>query len=498
MKRSHIEVINMHEIKHLINGKWRDGSNHVTTYSPTDLSPFAKAPIGDASEVDEAVAAANVAFQRWRTLSCADRAAKVKTLVGELRKAYGEANVATPLKQCIVDEVGKPLPEADVEVLECGDFTEFFIQAASNVFEPKEVKINASLWPTKTSSVIREPIGVVGIIKPWNYPIEMVMWSLAPAIIAGNAVVVKPSEKAPVSNFMLAELISQTDIPPGVVNFVFGDRNTGREIVKHPGVRMISFTGSVAAGRDVATECGKQLKKASLELGGNDAAIVMDDVDIELAANGLVWGAFCNAGQVCVGVKRAYVPSRIYNKIVDAVLSKTNLLMAGRDIGPIIDAKQLESVRQFIQQAKMSGNKILFGGEVGKTGTYLEPTVIEISNRKADLLNSECFGPVLPLIKYETLDDAINEANNSEYGLGASVWGTDLTKARQVAERLKAGMVWINDVNVAFPEAPWGGVKDSGIGFELSEEALKEYSTIKHINTETSRETRRFWWYPYG
>jgi acyl-CoA reductase-like NAD-dependent aldehyde dehydrogenase len=487
----------MYEVKHYIDGKWHDGSPRLTTVSPSNLAPFASAPIGGPQEVAAAVMSAKRAFKGWSELSCEERAAKVNTLVALLREEYGESGKMTPLKQCIVDEVGKPLPEADLEVLECADFTEYYAQNACSVLAEHEIEVNATLWPTKKSLVTRGPIGVVGIIKPWNYPIEMVMWSLAPAILAGNTVLVKPSEKSPASNFRLAQIVSRSEVPPGVVNFVFGDSTTGKAVVANEGVRMVSFTGSVNAGRDVSVECARQLKKAALELGGNDAALVLEDADIELAANGLVWGAFCNAGQVCVGVKRAYLPEQTYDKILERVLEKTKKLVAGRDYGPIIDSKQLQSIQKFIADAQKDGNRVLQGGIAHGPGNFLEPTVIEISNKETSLMETECFGPVLPLIKYRDKNEAIREANDSGYGLGASVWSSDLEKARSVADRLDSGMVWINDVNVAFPEAPWGGVKDSGIGFELSEEALLEYTTAKHVSVELSKDERRFWWYPY-
>lgn len=488
----------MREVKHLIGGAWINGTVKAATVSPRDLSPFSSAPVGTEEDVNDAVLAAKRAAASWSMLSSNERAVAVGSLVRELRCAYGDANKPTELKTAIMDEVGKPFPEADLEVMECGDFTEYFCLNAPKVLKEKEIKINATVWPSKKSIVCREPIGVVGIIKPWNYPLEMIVWSLGPAILAGNTVVVKPSEKSPVSAMMLAELIQRTEIPPGVVNFVFGDRSTGQSVVAHPDIKMISFTGSVAAGRDVAIECARQLKKVSLELGGNDAAIVLRDVDIELAANGLVWGAFCNAGQVCVGIKRAYIADEVYDELKASILEKTQALVAGRDYGPIVDRKQLEGVMAFVKKAVDDGNRLLVGGRATGQGTFFEPTVIEITNKATELLSSECFGPLLPLIKCRSEEEAVNEANTSRYGLGASVWSKDLDHAKYLAEKVHAGMVWINDVNVAFPEAPWGGVRDSGIGFELSDDALLEYTNMKHVSVETGEENRRFWWYPYA
>jgi acyl-CoA reductase-like NAD-dependent aldehyde dehydrogenase len=384
-----------------------------------------------------------------------------------------------------------------LEVLECADFTEYFVRIAPDALSDKQIAVDSNLWPSKNSVVSREPIGVVAIIKPWNYPIEMIMWALVPALLSGNTVVVKPSEKSPASAFLLAELLHSAGLPKGVINFVFGDKATGRSLILIPEVRMVSFTGSVASGRQVSMDAAPKLKKVALELGGNDAAIVCPDADLELAANGLVWGAFCNAGQVCVGVKRAYIHTSVYSEIKKLIVNKTQALRRGDDYGPMIDLAQVNTFEKFLDDAREKRNNVLVGGEREEVGYFVRPAVIEVQNETTDILKSECFGPLLPLIEVGSVDDAVEAANSSDYGLGASVWTRDLVYGQGIAKRLQVGMVWINDINIAFPEAPWGGTKNSGIGFELSPGVFDEYTLPKHISTEMGGDPTRAWWYPY-
>jgi len=375
----------------------------------------------------------------------------------------------------------------------------FFALHAKDALSSQKPVLDQKLWATKTSMVQCRPRGVVAIIKPWNYPLEMIVWSLAPALLAGNAVIIKPSEKSPVTGSKIREMAEFAQLPPGVINIVFGDRETGKCISDAEGINYITFTGSTVAGRDIAVRSGQRLRPYALELGGNDAAIVLDDVNIELAANGLAWGAFCNAGQVCVGIKRAYVLDSVFDLVAAETVRIAENLRLGTDLGPIIDETQLQSVSALVDDAIHNGAKALAGGRRhrSRAGWFYEPTVLSNVPATARLLNEECFGPVLPLIRVKDVEEAVERANASTYGLGASIWTSDLTRGRAIAERVEAGMVWVNDVNVAFPQTPWGGIKSSGVGFELSLDVLREYTTRKHTNIENSAEVRRPWWYPY-
>lgn len=485
------------KVSHLIGGKQVDGGDARTNNRPSDGSVFSEAPMGQQPEVTLAVKAARQSLPAWRDAPIAKRVECVRSLVALLRDAYGEEGEMTVLKRAVSEEVGKPLPEADLEVLECGDFIEYYCDVAEGTLVGKTLEINKELWPSKTSKLVYEPHGVVAIIKPWNYPIEMIAWTLGPAILAGNTVVIKPSEKSPVSAYEFAKLVQQSDIPSGVVNFLFGDRETGKMLASHPDVDMVSFTGSVPAGRNIAASAGKQIKAMCLELGGNDCALVDRDADLDLVSSGIVWGAFCNAGQVCVGIKKAYIHEEIYEELKSLVVEKTKRLREGEDYGPIVDEEQLGRFERFVEQSRNDGNDVLAGGKRGSSGYYFEPTIMEVTNEASVTLGEECFGPLLPLIKVESMRIAVEAANSSSYGLGASVWGRDLKRAEEIGRQLEVGMVWINDVNVAFPEAPWGGRKNSGIGFELSSEALLEYCVRKHISIETGDDKDRIWWYPY-
>jgi acyl-CoA reductase-like NAD-dependent aldehyde dehydrogenase len=484
---------------HYIAGKWIEGRKFVPIVSPHTGKPVGESSIGVAEEVSLAVDAARAALPDWRALSVGERCVYLEKLAEQLKLGYGEEGESTALKRLIMDAVGKPLPEADIEVIESASFIDYFSSIAIETLAPRDIQLNGDLWPTKRSTVLFEPVGVVGIIKPWNYPLEMPVWSLAPALLAGNTVVLKPSEKSPSVGEAIARMVESAGFPPGVVNVVAGDKSTGELLVANPGTSMIAFTGSVAAGREVAEKCGRLLKRVTLELGGNDAAIVLPDVDLDLAVNGLTWGAFCNAGQVCVGVKRVVVVKSVADQLIQKLTARAKELRLGIDVGPLIDKKQLDAVTKMVDLAIAEGAKLECGGyrDLGLEGFYFHPTILTSLQPTATLLLEECFGPVMPIVIVDDAAAAVAEANRSNYGLGASVWTTDLLAAETLAKQLRVGMVWINDVNVAFAEAPWGGTRDSGIGFDLSPEAMLEFVTRKHLNVETSNDTRRFWWYPY-
>jgi acyl-CoA reductase-like NAD-dependent aldehyde dehydrogenase len=375
----------------------------------------------------------------------------------------------------------------------------YFANKAPELLLPRKPLLNQELWATKQSEIVFEPLGVVGIIKPWNYPLELPFWAIAPALVTGNTVVFKPSEHSSFVGLEIGKFFEEAGLPAGVLNIITGDGSAGKILVQHDFVNMISFTGSVSTGREIAVECAKRLRKCSLELGGNDAAIIEADVDLELASNGLVWGAFCNSGQVCVKAKRIFINEEILDELTEKIVEKTNSLRSGIDYGPIVSEKQLKMIESKIKDAVSKGAKILTGGRRvdGINGYFFLPTVMTNLDMTMNLMNEECFGPVLPIISVKDTTDAIERANHSIYGLGGSVWTSNLEKGVKIAKSIQAGMVWVNDVNVAFPETPWGGIKNSGLGVELSEFGIYEFVQPKHINIEISSNTRRDWWYPY-
>ena len=464
---------------------------------PADRTVFTRSPVGSKETVDHAVAAARGALADWRARPVEERCSYVRAMADWLVQRYGDPGEATPLKKLISEEVGKPIAEADIEVIETSDFLRYFSDVAPEALKIQTPKLDQTLWPTKRAEIHFEPVGVVGIIKPWNYPLEMIGWSLGPALVCGNTCVIKPSEASSLTADTYAHMAADAKLPKGVLNIVFGDATTGQALASHRGVDMISFTGSARAGRYIARTCADRLARVSLELSGNDAAIVLPDADLELAANGLVWGAFCNAGQVCVGIKRAYVANEIYEPLLKLVVEKTRALQGTRDFGPIISERQRASVDGFVQDALAGGAKALTGARLENDTLFYQPTVLVEVPREARLFREECFGPVLPIVPVASLEEAITLANESEYGLGASVWTANLSAGESVASRLQVGMVWINDVNIAVPQAPWLGIKQSGLGIELSTEVVREYTRRKVINAELSAEATRAWWYPY-
>ena len=485
---------------HYINGKWVEGTNSFRAINPSTGEPLGTVYQASAQEVDDAVKAARSALSMWSKVDVNARAQVLSKVVDLIIGRYGEQGKPTPLKRLITTEMGKRLPEADIEVIETSDMIAFFVREAPRLLAATTPQLNQDLWSTKKSEIIFEPVGVIAAIKPWNYPLELPIWAIAPALVAGNTVIFKPSEYSSFVGLEIGKLFEEAGLPPGVLNIVTGDEEVGKMLVRHDGIDMVSFTGSVSVGREIAEHCGRRLIKCSLELGGNDPAIVEPDVDLELAANGLVWGAFCNSGQVCVSANRVFVHQEIADELIKRIVEKTRALRITTDFGPVVSAAQLATIEEQVNDAVSSGANVLVGGQrlnSDGVGFYYSPTVLTNISPSMRLMTEECFGPVLPIITVRDTEEAVALANSSIFGLGASVWTSDLIKGRQIADRIESGMVWINDVNVAFPETPWGGVKCSGIGTELSDWGIYEYVRRKHINTESSTNTRRDWWYPY-
>ncbi len=489
----------MRQNQFYINGKWTDGKETIQTFNPSTGEPFGKIFSANADEVNSAVVSATNAFPDWKNKSIDERTSIVGKVVDFLVAEYGAIGEATTLKKLISEEMGKRLPEADIEVIESSDMVNYYVKNGKELLNRKTLSLNQELWATKSSQILFEPLGVVAIIKAWNYPLEIPLWSLAPALIAGNTVVFKPSEHSTFVAEYLVKLFEKAGLPSGVLNLVSGDGKTGKLLVQNKGVKMVSFTGSVKTGTEIAIECATRHIKYCLELGGNDAAIVADDADVELTSNGLVWGAFCNSGQVCTGTKRVFMNEKVSDKLISEIVTKTKALRQDIDFGPVISESQLKVIEAFVADAKSKGAKVLAGGNrIGNSkGYYFEPTVLTNITREMKIMNEECFGPLLPICLVKSNDEAVKLTNASNYGLGASVWTSDNNKGEKISEQLEVGMVWINDVNVAFPEAPWTATKFSGNGIDLSEFSIYEYVNIKHVNKDLSNDKRRIWWYPY-
>ena len=436
---------------------------------------FAECPNASPAQLDEAVAAAGRAFALWQHSSCEERRSLLEAIAARIEQNAPE------LAEIIVREQGKPLALAHMEVGGAVAWT----RATAALELPVEVIEDR---PGKRIELHRRPLGVVGSITPWNWPLMIAAWHIMPALRAGNAVVIKPSELTPLNTLRLVELIDEV-APPGLVNAVAGGGALGREISGHPGIQKIVFTGSTRTGQDIMRNAADTLKRLTLELGGNDAGIVLPGTDIGAIAEGVFGSAFLNMGQTCAALKRLYVHESQYEDMcrhlvaIAARQKVGNGLDEGTSFGPIQNRDQFERVCELVEDARAAGARILCGGEPlpGK-GYFYPPTLVADIADGTRLVDEEQFGPVLPVIRYRDVDEAVRLANASTNGLGGSVWSGDPEAARAVANRLECGTVWINGHAEVLPHCPFGGCKMSGFGVEFGLEGLLEYTRPQLLN----------------
>ncbi len=436
---------------------------------------FAECPNASPAQLDEAVAAAGRAFEQWQHSTCAERRALLEAIAARIEQNAPE------LAEIIVREQGKPLALAHMEVGGAVAWT----RATAALELPVEVIEDR---PGKRIELHRRPLGVVGSITPWNWPLMIAVWHIMPALRAGNAVVIKPSELTPLNTLRLVELIDEV-APPGLVNAVAGGGALGREISGHAGIQKIVFTGSTRTGQDIMRNAADTLKRLTLELGGNDAGIVLPGTDIGAIAEGVFGSAFLNMGQTCAALKRLYVHESQYEDMcrhlvaIAARQKVGNGLDEGTSFGPIQNRDQFERVCELVEDARAAGARILCGGEPlpGK-GYFYPPTLVADIADGTRLVDEEQFGPVLPVIRYRDVDEAVRLANASTNGLGGSVWSDDPEAARAVANRLECGTVWINGHAEVLPHCPFGGCKMSGFGVEFGLEGLLEYTRPQLLN----------------
>jgi acyl-CoA reductase-like NAD-dependent aldehyde dehydrogenase len=350
-------------------------------------------------------------------------------------------------------------------------------------------------FPTLAQSVVhREPIGVVGAIAPWNFPLLLTLWKVGPALAAGNSVVVKPDEHTPLSILEFARIAERNGLPPGVLNIVTGDgRDAGARLASHPDIGKIAFTGSTTVGREIMRLASGTVKHVTLELGGKGPSIVLDDADLDLAVDGVLYGCFVYSGQVCESGTRALVPRNIYDEFVERLVQRAQTIEVGptrdwdTDMGPVINAKQQARILEFVRGAAADGATVALGGQALEgPGFWVQPTIVTGVTNDMRIAREEVFGPVLVVIPYDDDDDAVAIANDSEYGLAASVWTTDTARGLAVAERIQSGSVWINDAHQINCQVPFGGYKQSGVGRELGPDALDAYTEVKTIHLDLS------------
>lgn len=457
----------------LIDGQ-RVGGATFDVVNPATEQVIAQVPDATPEQLDQAVAAARAAFPAWAATPIDERRAKLHAL--------GEAVLARAddFMRLLTQEQGKPHAEAQGEVMGAG----YWLMGAATLDLPVTVNEDNAERYSETRHV---PLGVVGAIAPWNFPMVLAMFKVGPALLAGNTMVLKPSPFTPLTTLRFAELAAAV-LPPGVLNVVTGGDALGPWITEHPGIDKVSFTGSTATGRRVMQSASATLKRVTLELGGNDAAIVLPDVDVEKVAQELFWAAFRNNGQICIATKRMYVHADIYDALRDALVAYAKTVTVGdgaqqgTQIGPIQNRPQYERVLELIADAKDKGYTFLVGGESAKVPGYFVPvTIIDNPPENARIVQEEQFGPVLPLLKFNDLEDAIARANATDYGLGGSVWGSDEDRAFAVAQRVASGTVWVNETQHLSPTAAFGGMKQSGIGVEGGVEGLLEYTSAQTI-----------------
>lgn len=464
----------MTDYKMLIGGELVDGDMTLDVVNPATEAPFATVARASEAQAEQAIAAAKAAFPAWAATPIEERQA----LVGNLAKAVGDH--ADELARLLTQEQGKPLADAQGEVA--------WTQGYLGHYATLELK--GRMIQDDESGMIelrRKPLGVVAGITAWNFPILIACWKLGPAVIAGNTIVLKPAPSTPVATLYLGQLIKDI-FPAGVVNIITDENDLGSYLTGHPDVAKVGFTGSTATGKKIMANASDTLKRLTLELGGNDPAIVLDDVDVKQTARNIFGGAFMNNGQVCMAIKRAYVHESIYDAMCEelAALAQAAIvddgLKQGTQIGPLQNKAQYEKVKGFVEQAKADG-KVVAGGEIlERAGYFIRPTIVRDVSDGDPLVDEEQFGPVLPVIRFEDVDDVVGRANASPYGLGGSVWSSDESKAIDIAGRIDSGTVWVNQHVAISPLVPMAGSKQSGIGVEQSIEGLEEYSQIQVIN----------------
>jgi acyl-CoA reductase-like NAD-dependent aldehyde dehydrogenase len=489
----------MKDGKLLIGGKWIECRKKFESLNPATGEVLGRACLAGEKEVIECVKSARLASESWKKTGIWGRARILAKIGDEILKRAQE------LKTLITMEMGRPLVESEIEVIETSDMIKYFANEGKTYLEGDAIPINPELFPNKISFTMFEPIGVVGIIKPWNYPLELPFWAIAPAILTGNTVVFKPSELTPFVGIEIGKICQDAGVPDGVINVVTGDGVTGEYLVLSD-VNMISFTGSVETGKKIMKNSAEKLHRISLELGGSDPFIVFKDADLEEAINGAVWGRFTNCGQVCVAAKRVFVDEDIADKFVKGFVTKTKNLVVGNgldpatDIGPIVSLEQRKKVEEQVKDAVEKGARVECGGKISSSdskGFYYEPTVLTRVTNEMRVMTEEVFGPVAIISTFSDIGEAIANANRTIYGLGASIWTNSLDVALRTSQELECGMVWINEINVAYAQCPWGGIKHSGIGKELSKHGIREFVNIKHINIDYGTDKTRPWWFPY-
>lgn len=479
-----------------VNGRFTRGraTGEIPVDDPSSGEILDSVPRGTAEDVAEAVAAAKDAFPGWRDTVANDRATALHEVAAKLR-AHHDA-----LVELLTKEEGKPRDENDEELVWTANTFDYYAELGRD-------ELGAVLppgAPTQLNFTRREPYGVAGCIVPWNFPLLLMAWKVAPALAAGNSCVVKPSEMTPLTTLYLAEHVFD-HLPPGLVNVVTGAGETGEALVAHDDVAVIAFTGSLATGQRIAALAAPKMKKLHLELGGKDPLVIAEDADPEKAARALAYAALINCGQVCTSTERVYVPAERAEAFRDALVDHVRSLRIGpglskdTDIGPMIGNRYREKFESHVEDARAAGASILTGGRRPPDhpkGYFYEPTVLTDVDHSMKIMREETFGPAIPLMRYGSFEEAIALCNDSPFALGATLLSSDPQRIKRFFEQVQAGTIWINDPLTDNYAGPFGGWRMSGGCRELGREGLEEFRGTKHVHWDFSSEPKDFW-YPY-
>jgi succinate-semialdehyde dehydrogenase/glutarate-semialdehyde dehydrogenase len=474
----------------------------VSSVNPATGAVLRELECASESEVQGAVARARAAQVAWAEIGVLGRIAVVREFQGRLHEKKSE------IAEAITREAGKPVAEAlTTEVLVVLDAARFLIENAYRLLRDELVPHGNLATKLKRGRLVREPYGVVGIISPWNYPFSIPATETLAALVAGNAVVLKPSEFTSLVALELQSLLHAAGVPRDVFQVVVGDGAAGAALI-HSQIDKLVFTGSVATGKRIATAAAERLLPVVLELGGKDPMLVLDDADVDVASSAAVWGAFVNAGQTCLSVERCYVHRSLYEPFLTACVEKTKKLIVtdgldhNAEVGPLIHRRQLALVEEHVEDAKARGARVLAGGSrfPERGANFYHPTVLADVTHEMRIMREETFGPVLPVMAFENDDEAVSLANDSEFGLAASVFTRDNARGERVARRIHAGTVMVNDVVSCFgiSEAPHGGVKSSGVGRAHGRFGLEEMVRLKYVDVDRMPGMKKVWWYGYG
>jgi aldehyde dehydrogenase (NAD+) len=476
--------VNVHE-ELLIGGEWRKPAStaQIDVVCPSNEEVIGQVPDAGDDDVDVAVRAARSAFDQgaWRALSVSDRVEVLERALQLLGSRIDE------ISTLVTSQMGLPISIAGIQIPGALDAGRYFLQVAQAdpVSEVRQTQMGAA-------AVVKEPVGVVASISPWNGPFNLAIAKIIPALVTGCSVVYKPAPETPLDAFFIAEALTQAGLPAGAFNLITGGRETGAALVGHPGIDKVSFTGSTAAGRDIGRECGGSFKRLQLELGGKSAAIVLDDADVPTTMAGLAMGCFFNTGQVCAAYSRVLLPASRYDEFAAALVATAESFVVGdpfdpaTTMGPLVSARQRDRVFSYIDAGRDEGAVTATGGGVPpdlEKGFYVQPTVFVDADNSMRICREEIFGPVASVLRYDTLEEAVAIANDSDYGLHGAVFTTDPQRAAEVARQVHTGTFSVNAF-VYNVEAPFGGVKNSGIGRDTGPEAVQAYYELKTINLD--------------